>query len=74
MRGYIMEKIWAWAILVLLIIVSLGWVNNTLSFVMNTSDNSGENLGYLAGIIIIGVLLYLGIKKMILILKKKGKR
>jgi len=66
-----MKRVWAWVILIILGFISLGWINNVLSFLMYRSDNSWYNLGYLIAIIGIGFLLYLGIKKMILILRKK---
>jgi len=66
-----MKRVWAWVILIILGFILLGWINNVLSFLMYRSDNSGYNLGYLIAIIGIGFLLYLGIKKMILEIRKK---
>lgn len=67
-----MKKVWAWIILVLLAIISLSWITNVLGFLINRSEEPMSNLGYLIGIVGTGYLLFFGIRKMILILKKKN--
>lgn len=67
-----MKKVWAWIVLVLLAIISLSWITNVLGFLINRSEEPMFNSGYLIGIIGIGCLLFFGIRKMILILKKKN--